>query len=623
MSDLNAPQKEAAEYPGKPLLIVAGPGAGKTKTLVSRIAHLIATGTPPSRLLATTFTNKAADEIRERVQKLVNVSGSFWIGTFHSVCARLLRVYGSQAGISRDFVIYDDDDSKKLMESIIKDLQSDADARAVLAEIDHAKNNGIDPDAYAPDDPGNRVKHLYAVYEQRLQDSNAVDFGGLLCKALDLCKSVPDMRSRFDHVLVDEFQDVCPVQAAIAKELSRGSNSVTVVGDDSQSVYSWRGADVTVMLNFTKDYPNAKIIKLEENYRSTEHILNVAASVISKNKERIPKKLFTRLGKGEKVTLYEGRNQTSEAMFVANTITKFLRASYKPSDIAVLFRTNAQSRALEEVLRTRGIHYKILGGVRFYDRMEIKNVLGYLRAIQNKRDTVAFHRILNVPARGIGKASLAMLDTLARTKQVGFLEGMREAADSKECQSKLRNRLSDFLVLYDDLVSSAATDKPSEFVRRVYTASKYEEELKRQNEYERIENVQEFIGDVQQYEQDADDPTIAGFLEKVALASSADLTDPKDAVQLLSCHSAKGREYEVVFIVGLEEDLLPHYLSIQEGNIEEERRLFFVAITRAKRSLFMSYVKDRFIFGKARNVTPSRFIHELSFDDITCYSEGA
>ena len=606
IAGLNQKQKEAVETLEGPLLILAGAGSGKTKTLTHRIANLIQHGVRPEEILALTFTNKAAREMRERLASLLGMHNSYtfmpWMGTFHSICVKILRREAINVGLTEKFIIYDTSDRQTLIKHAMKRLSiSDKKikAKAVEAAISNAKNQGQDPDDLAAEAsyPNQRdIAKIYKEYESERKKADAVDFDDLLLYVARLFQNRPDIRKKwqkhFRHILIDEYQDTNDIQYQIVKLLVDEKQNICVVGDDWQSIYSWRGADFTNILNFEQDFPGAKVIKLEQNYRSTQNILDASQKVIEKNEQRTDKRLFTEAGKGAPITIEKLRDERAEAEWVANIIKQSKRSL---GDFAVLYRTNAQSQAFERVFVEHNIPYKLVGGVRFYDRKEIKDILAYLHLIVNPKDVVALSRVINVPTRGIGAVSLGRI-----------LDG-----DLSHLTPKIMQKYEAFLKILDDLRNK--TDAPAELINELLNKINYRQYLEQEDKLkaeERLENIEVLVGEVSAY------PTLDDFLADAALMSSADEDSSKDSVTLMTLHAAKGLEFPVVFLVGLEEGLLPHVRSFEEKleEIEEERRLAYVGMTRAMEELFLSYALSRFNFGGRNYNMPSRFLTDLGYD---------
>jgi DNA helicase-2/ATP-dependent DNA helicase PcrA len=632
---LNAAQVEAVLHPAGPLLVVAGAGSGKTRVITFRLARLVATGADPKRILAVTFTNKAAGELRERVDHLlwrglgIGTRG-LWVGTFHSIAARLLRQWGETVGLRKDFVIYDDDDQKRLLTRVLTDLKVPErmfPVRQVLSAIDRAKNQGISAGAFNSEDFFDDViGKAYRLYEERLAAANATDFGGLLMSALNLCAggtpAAAEIAARFDHVLVDEFQDTNSVQYRLVRCLSRKTGSITVVGDEDQSIYRWRGADIRNILDFERDHPGARVVKLERNYRSTGHILRAANAVIEKNSERRPKRLYTEAGDGDRITLFEGETERDEAEFVAQKIEAGLRESLVPRDFAVFYRTNAQSRVLEDALRARDLPYVVVGGTRFFDRAEIKNLTCYLRAIANPDDGLALQRIINVPARGIGDTTVDKIGDIIHEKKISAWQALElVSTDEQILSAGPRKKVAAFVDLMKKLRAEGAGLGPASLAEKVLEESGYRDALATEATMEaegRIENLLELVAQMREYEKEAEEPSLAGFLERIALVSDVDGYDPeKGAISLMTVHTAKGLEFPVVFITGLEEKIFPHARSIDDdAAVEEERRLCYVAVTRARKLLYLSRVRRRRLSGQELPGVASRFLRDLPPDGI-------
>ena len=615
---LNPAQKSAVETLLGPLLILAGAGSGKTKTLTHRIANLIAHGTPPSAILALTFTNKAAKEMRTRLAALLGLENTFsfmpWMGTFHSICVKILRIEAENVGLSKNFVIYDSDDRLALIKRSMKTLKitdKTLKPRAIEAVISKSKNESLTPEEYATTAyyPNQKsIADIYKKYENERKKANAVDFDDLLLEVAHLFKNRPDLRQKwqqkFQHILIDEYQDTNGVQYQIVRLLVNQQRNICVVGDDWQSIYSWRGADFTNILNFENDFPGTKIIKLEQNYRSTGNILKASQKIITKNTKRTDKTLFTTAPAGAPVQIERLDNEQIEAEWVARAIF----ASGRPhSDFAILYRTNAQSSAFERALIHQNIPYKLIGGVRFYDRKEIKDILAYLHLIINPADTIALSRIVNVPARGIGETSLAKI----------------LAQNTKALTPKISRAYAGFTNLINDLrTQNSKATPPAQLIENVLSRTNYKEHLNDGEPLkaeERLENLTTLIGEASAY------ASLQDFLADAALMSSADEASDSAKVTLMTLHAAKGLEFPVVFLVGLEEGLLPHARSgeTQADDLEEERRLAYVGITRAREELFLTYASSRFTFGGRTFNFPSRFLTDLGYDPYGLSDAGA
>jgi len=659
LSELNPPQKEAVLHDTGPLLVLAGAGSGKTRVITYRIAQLIHRGVRPAQILAVTFTNKAAGEMRERLSTMIGseVVRRSWIGTFHSLAARMLRIEGKHIGISSDFVIYDSSDQKSVVNRVLKDLDlKDNRYRpsAVLSFIDRAKNSGILAKDYVGDDYFTRVvERIYPRYEDYLAQANALDFGNLLLKANELVQcEASSISSRFKYILVDEFQDTNRVQYDIVRGLcgrafssvagarganfgvstDRGHDNLCVVGDDDQSIYSWRGADMGNILGFEKDFAGSKSVKLEQNYRSTQTILDAAGAIIAKNTGRKKKTLWTDRGEGEKVQVVHLGSESIEANYIAHEILSLMqRRSLSLSDIAIFYRTHAQSRALEHAFRSASLPYRIVGGLRFFERQEIKDALAYLRLSLNYRDDVSFQRILNVPKRGIGKSSLEKIAAYARFHGTSLMQAAIQLVDQPNIQSKmqgaadgsqvkisaaLRKKLAVFIEAIEAQSESLLSLKPSEVTEHWYESSGYQKMLGQDTTPEsdtRQENIAELIGSMRAYEEMESEPTLVGYLEQVALSTGLDEADSKDGlISMMTVHSAKGLEFPVVFVVGMEQDVFPHARSRDNlEEMEEERRLAYVAYTRARDLLYLTLTARRFLSGRPQINPPSPFVLDL------------
>ncbi|MEO5769734.1 MAG: UvrD-helicase domain-containing protein [Polyangia bacterium] len=634
-AELNPPQVEAVVAPGGPLVVVAGAGSGKTRVITYRIARLVAAGSDPRRILSVTFTNKAAGEMRERVshllwQRLGVSAGGLWLGTFHAVSARLLRQWGAHIGLRKDFVIYDDDDQKRLLARVLVDLavpERMFPVRQVLSAIDRAQNQGITAATFRADSYiDDVVGKAFTLYHQRLRAANATDFGGLLIEAVKLLEEPTpareEIRARFDHVLVDEFQDTNSVQYRLVRLLCSGTGSITVVGDEDQSIYRWRGADIRNILDFERDHPGTRVVKLEQNYRSTGHILRAANAIIARNTERRPKNLFTTAGDGMPIVLFEGETERDEADFVAGRIAAGLEEAMSPRDFAVFYRTNAQSRALEDALRARDLPYVVVGGTRFFDRAEIKNLVAYLRVLANPDDAMGLQRIINIPARGIGDATVEKVAASAYQRKLPFWTALEEAAEIPEfLGAGPRKRVAAFVEMMRGLRAESVGMGPAELAERVLEVSGYRDALAAESSIEsegRIENLLELISQMREYEKEAEEPSLVNFLERVALVSDIDGYDAeKGAVSLMTVHTAKGLEFQSVFITGMEERIFPHARSVDDDSaVEEERRLCYVAVTRARKELALTRVRRRRLSGQELPGIPSRFLAELPAESI-------
>lgn len=632
MSDLlvglNDRQKEAVEYMGGPLLILAGAGSGKTRVLTYKIAYLLEKDiVKPWQILAITFTNKAAKEMKERVEGLVGqVSSDMWLGTFHSVCVRILKREIELLGYTRDFNIFDDIDKEKVIKEVMKKLNIDEKmypAGLLKAEISKAKEVMKDEIAYQKSAMGDfrkeEISKVYTMYQQTLRKNNSIDFDDIIMLTVKLFLENPDRlmyyQEKFQYILVDEYQDTNKTQFLLISLLSSGTGNICVVGDESQSIYGFRGADISNILNFEKEFPNAKIVKLEENYRSTKNILNAANEVIKNNSSKIDKVLWTQNKEGEKIDYKTLNNEYEEVEYVVEKIDDICRKeSKKYSDFAVLFRTNAQARVLEEVFMKSGTPYKLIGGIKFYARKEIKDIISYLKLIQNRNDNIALKRIINEPKRGIGDTALDKLDALAAQNGVSIFELIQNPNNLTGIRSA--GNIMMFKDMMNSLIKAKDEMKVSELIKKVLKDSGYEDMLNSEGTKEteiRFDNLMEFIGVAIEFENENAENTLGDFLESIALVSDVDnLDESTEAVTLMTMHSAKGLEFEDVFLVGMEEGLFPSKRSIEEdAQTEEERRLCYVAITRAKDHLFMTNTKKRTLYGSTTFSIPSRFIDEI------------
>jgi len=627
LEQLNPRQREAVELTEGPLLILAGAGSGKTRVITYRIAHLIeARQVAPDSILAVTFTNKAADQMKERVARLLARDFPVWphISTFHSFCARVLRRYGERLGYSRDFSIYDEDDQQRVVKACLEELgltEQMASARGVLARISYAKNRGLTPaELYrqAVDPTTEKLASVFERYEGRLRQANALDFDDLLLKAVELFYQAPDVceayNRLFRYILVDEYQDTNRIQYQLIRQLTLAQQNLCAVGDEDQSIYRWRGADIENILSFEKDYPQTRIIRLEQNYRSTRVILDAATAVVSRNVARKGKVLWTDRAGGQRLGLFEAGDAEEEALFVAAEIQSALAAGEQES-IAVLYRTNAQSRLLEEALRRYGIEYRVVGGFSFYARAEIKDVLAYARLVNNLPDSAAFLRVVNVPARGIGEATLEALEAAARRANLSLWEALEQELAAKLLPARTLKALEGFQALMRELIADRARLSLSEFVRTLLERTGYLAMLRAENTPEaesRVENLQELVNAAAEAEERGE--TLREFLDHAALVSEADDYDERARVTLMTLHSAKGLEFSTVFLVGLEEGLFPHKLSLEDdAALEEERRLCYVGMTRAKDRLILAWARVRRSFAREsfEASRASRFLREV------------
>ena len=634
MQGLNEPQQRAVACLQGPLLIVAGAGSGKTCVLTFRIANLLEHGVPPYRILAITFTNKAAREMRERVDALIgDAAQDVWLSTFHAFCARFLRMelehYGRYA---KNFVIYDAADSKGLIRECLKELNIDEKHTApgaVQAHISDAKNRLLDVAAFtaqATDFFAEQVAKIYALYQSKLQENNALDFDDLLMLTVELLTKNEELRTKyqkkFQYILVDEYQDTNGAQYAITKLLAAEHRNICVVGDADQSIYGWRGADMRNIMNFEKDYPEATVILLEQNYRSTKNILAAANAVIENNLTRKKKELWTDNPTGDRITIYEGATEKNEASYIVREVERLHTMFHvKYGDIAVLYRTNAQSRNIEEAFYATGVPYAMVGSVRFYDRREIKDIIAYLRVIYNPRDTLSLLRIINVPRRGLGPTSIARMMETAEEYRISLFEVITDAqllSMIPKLSAKVKLALEEFAAMVFTFMGQLGTRPIHEIVEDVIETSGYAaalEEEKKEDNRDRLENLREFISVAKNFDDGAAEGEngLADFLAQIALISDVDQTEQSDGtVTLMTFHAAKGLEFPAVFMAGMEEGLFPHSRTLlDDTEIEEERRTCYVGITRAERRLYLTYARQRTIYGRTEMSRPSRFLAEI------------
>lgn len=628
LDKLNREQREAAMCTEGPLLILAGAGSGKTSTMTHRIAYMIREkGIEPYNILAVTFTNKAAGEMRERVEALVGEGLNMWILTFHSACLRILRSHADVLGYGRDFTVYDPTDQKTLVKNIIKELGIDGKKFTpayFLGIISKCKEQKLSPEDYSgmngDDIKTRQICSVYERYQKTLKKNNAMDFDDLLLNAVRLFEQdeavLLKYQRRFRYIMVDEYQDTNQIQYTFIKMLAQAHDNICVVGDDDQCIYQWRGADIRNILEFEKDFKNAKVIKLEQNYRSTANILDAAHSVICHNRDRKPKKLWTDQDKGNKLIYHRADDEREEAYFIAGEINRLKGPDRRYNDFAVLYRTNAQSRTFEEALSRRGIPYRVLGGLRYYDRKEIKDMLCYLRLVQNQSDDLALTRIINEPKRGVGGKTVDKLQTLAAVRNESLFSTLLD--DS--VISSLSARASAGIAELSLLISSYAEEKDNLKISDIYDGllvkSGYLRALEEQNTLEaesRIENLMEFKSVIYTYEEEEHDITLAEFMERIALMADVDNHDTdEDAVVLMTMHSAKGLEFPFVFMPGMEDGLFPGWRAFDSPDgLEEERRLCYVGITRAKERLWLTSAQQRTLYGKTDYTRESQFLREL------------
>ena len=628
LEGLNKEQYEAVTHVNGPLLVIAGAGSGKTRVLTHRVAHLISENNiNPWNVLAITFTNKAAKEMKERIEKILgeDIAKDMWVGTFHSVCVRILRREIERLGFDRNFLIFDTTDSKTIIKECIKELNLDDKLfgdKFLMSEISKAKNDMIDcvryENMYASDYRLGKVSKVYSLYQEKLRKNNAVDFDDIINHTIKIFKENEDVleyyQNKFKYILVDEYQDTNKSQDMLINLLAKENQNICVVGDDQQSIYKFRGADITNILNFEKNYADTKIIKLEQNYRSTGKILELANAVIKNNKGNVDKKLWTQNEEGSKPKFYQGNDEYDEANYVISQIKFLKREEYYPySDFTILYRTNAQSRVFEEILMREGIPYKVVGGQKFYERKEIKDIIAYLRVVANTNDNISLKRIINEPKRGIGKTTLEHVEEVAAQNDISMFEVIRNI--DKYVATRANASLKEFAEFI--LKMQEDTSSIEKLTSKILKESGYMQMLENEKTTEaegRIENLGEFLNVVIDFEEQNAENTLIDFLENLALVTDLDNVDEEqENVLLMTLHTAKGLEFKNVFMVGMEDGLFPSYRSIgEEAEIEEERRLCYVGITRAKENLYLTCAKSRTIFGSTSYAMPSRFLSEIS-----------
>lgn len=631
LNGLNPEQKEAVKTTEGPLLIMAGAGSGKTRVLTQRIAYLmVEKGINPYNILAITFTNKAAKEMRHRIAAVLGgASEDIWISTFHSMCVRILRKDIDRIGYNRNFTILDTTDQQSVIKGILKDRNIDPkkyDPRAILGSISSAKNELVTPEEYsktAGDYFSQIVSDVYAEYQRRLRKNQALDFDDLIMQTIHLFQRVPEVlefyQRKFQYIHVDEYQDTNRSQYFLVKQLASRFRNLCVVGDSDQSIYRWRGADIANILSFEKDYPNAKVVMLEQNYRSTKRILQAANKVIENNSGRKDKNLWTENEEGNKIYYYRADSEQGEAQFVIGKIQEIRReTSKKLADIAILYRTNAQSRVMEEMLLKANIEYSIVGGIKFYDRKEIKDTLAYLRLISNPDDDISLQRVINVPKRGVGSSSIDKIANFAALHDMSMYQAL-DAVELIGLSPKITKSVTEFRNLIRQYSEMQEYLSVTELVEEVIDKSGYVDMLKAEKSIEaqsRLENIEEFMSVTKNFEDANEDKSLIAFLTDLALVADIDKLDDDgnqaDAVVLMTLHSAKGLEFPVVFLIGLEEGVFPHSRSLmEEVEMEEERRLAYVGITRAEQQLFITNAQMRTLFGRTNMNAPSRFIKEI------------
>ena len=639
LKGLNDKQYEAVVNTEGPCLVIAGAGSGKTKVLTHKIAYLIGEKqVKPWNILAITFTNKAANEMKERIGNLVgDVAADIWMGTFHSICVRILRRFIDRIGFDSSFIIFDTSDQRTLVKACIKSIGLDDKMftdRSVLSEISNAKNEMLEPDQYTVRANGDfrkeKIALVYEMYQKRLKENNAIDFDDIINYTIKILMENPDIleyySDKFHYVLVDEYQDTNKAQFTLVTMLASKNGNITVVGDNDQGIYSFRGADISNILNFERDFPGTKIIKLEQNYRCTGNILKAANAVIKNNEVTYKKELWTENEVGNLPAVYSAKNEYDEGTYIAQQIEHLRREEYyKYSDFAILYRMNTQSRAIEEVLRRESIPYKIIGGLKFYERKEIKDIISYLRLIQNPSDNLSLKRIINEPKRGIGKTSLDKIEELSINSGVPMYEIIKNAEQYGLNRVFLNSR--EFVNAIEELKAKKDDIKISDLIKETLKKSGYTQALENENTIEaenRIENLDEFLTVAIEFEDESADNKLSDFLEGITLSSDIDnMEEAEETVTLMTLHSAKGLEFPVVFLVGMEEGIFPGYKSIGEPKeLEEERRLCYVGITRAKEHLFLTCSKQRTIFGSTSCNQVSRFLREIPSDLLDGYDDA-
>ena len=634
LENLNDKQKEAVLATEGPCLVIAGAGSGKTKVLTHKIAYLIEEREiKPWNILAITFTNKAAKEMQERITNLIGEKAAeMWIGTFHSICVRILRRYIDRIGYNSDFVIFDTSDQKTLIKQCIKQLNLDDKIftdRGVLAEISNSKNEMLTPEQYSVRANGElrkeKIAKLYEMYQKKLKENNALDFDDIINLTIQILTENPDVleyySGKFQYVLVDEYQDTNKAQFMLITLLSGRHGNITVVGDNDQGIYSFRGADISNILNFERDFPGTKIIKLEQNYRSTKAILDAANAIIKHNEKKYEKNLWTEQVGGQLPEVARLDNEYEEANFIVEQINKLKREEYyKNKDFTVLYRMNAQSRSIEDIFRRENIPYKMIGGLKFYERKEIKDAIAYLRLIHNSADNLSLQRIINEPKRGIGQTSMEKIETIAATNGISMYETIKKAEQFG--LNKVFANSREFINTIEEITAKKDKMLISEILKEVLSKTGYTKALELENTAQaesRIENLDEFLTVAMEFEEENAENSLAEFLESITLSSDIDgMEETEDSVTLMTLHSAKGLEFPVVFLIGMEEGLFPSYKSIgEQRELEEERRLCYVGITRAKEHLFLTCAKQRTIFGSTSCNQISRFIEEIPKELLT------
>ena len=640
LKGLNDKQYEAVVNTEGPCLVIAGAGSGKTKVLTHKIAYLMGEkNILPWNILAITFTNKAAKEMKERIELLVgDAAKDMWVGTFHSICVRILRKFIDRIGFDSSFIIFDSSDQKTMIKQILKDLQLDDKIftdRSVMSEISNAKNEMLEPDTYAVKAHGDfrkeKIAEVYERYQKRLKENNAIDFDDIINYTIKIFMENPDVlqyySNKFEYVLVDEYQDTNKSQFTLVTMLASKHGNITAVGDNDQGIYSFRGADISNILNFEKDFPGTKIIKLEQNYRCTGNILKVANAVIKNNEVKYDKKLWTENDVGNLPKVFSADNEYDEGKYIAEQIEHLIREEkYSYSDFAVLYRMNTQSRAIEDILRREAIPYKIVGGLKFYERKEIKDIISYLRLVQNTADNLSLNRIINEPKRGIGKTSLDKIAQIADENNVSMYQVIKNAEVYGLNRVYLNSR--EFIDCMESIIAKKDELTISELVKKILKDTGYTRALENENTIEaenRIANLEEFLNVAVEFEEESADNGLSDFLEGITLSSDLDnMEETEESVTLMTLHSAKGLEFPVVFLVGMEEGIFPGYKSIgEQKELEEERRLCYVGVTRAKENLFLTNSRQRTTFGSTTHNPPSRFLQEIPKELLDGYEDAA
>ena len=638
LKGLNDKQYEAVINTEGPCLVIAGAGSGKTKVLTHKIAYLMGEkNVLPWNILAITFTNKAAKEMKERIELLVGeVAKDMWVGTFHSICVRILRKFIDRIGFDSSFIIFDTSDQKTMVKQILKDLQLDEKLfsdRSVMSEISNAKNEMLEPESYAAKAHGDfrkeKIAEVYERYQKRLKENNAIDFDDIINYTIKILMENPDVleyySNKFQYILVDEYQDTNKSQFTLITLLASKHGNITAVGDNDQGIYSFRGADISNILNFEKDFPGTKIIKLEQNYRCTGNILKVANAVIKNNEVKYDKKLWTENEIGNLPKVFSADNEYDEGRYIAEQVEHLIREEkYKYSDFAVLYRMNTQSRAIEEILRREAIPYKIVGGLKFYERKEIKDIISYLRLVQNPADNLSLNRIINEPKRGIGKTSLDKIAQIAEENNISMYEVIKHAEIYGLNRVYLNSR--EFIDCIESIITKKDELTISELVKKILKDTGYTRALENENTIEaenRIANLEEFLNVAIEFEEESADNGLSDFLEGITLSSDLDnMEETDESVTLMTLHSAKGLEFPIVFLVGMEEGIFPGYKSIgEQKELEEERRLCYVGVTRAKENLFLTNSKQRTTFGSTSHNPPSRFLQEIPKELLDGYED--